>query len=230
MSSHQDWPLRRITGILGILFFAGIAIGIFGLVIPIQPNPNDPITEIRDFFTNDSTAIHTANWIVGVTLIFVFLPFTAGLRSVLAEEDVDAGMWTRTAFGIAVGIVAIAGTGSAFIQSMMLASESGGFDDPVLRLILYLDVYTFSVVIAIGIALFLVANSIVVLRTGALRNWLGWLGLAIALIGLTGAWWPLDGDPQGPLTSLGYATFPLFAIWSLLVGINLLRTPAATSE
>jgi hypothetical protein len=64
----------RITGILGILFFVGIAIGIFGLTYPIQPNPNDPIAEIRHFFANDSAAIHTANWIVGVTLMFVFLP------------------------------------------------------------------------------------------------------------------------------------------------------------
>ncbi len=229
MSSHQDWPLRRVTGILGILFFVGLAIT-FALFAPVQPDPDAPISELREFFADDDAVIHTSNWIFLVSLVFLFLPFAAGLRSVLAENDVDSGMWTRTAFGIAVGVVAIGGVGSSFIGSMMLAFEPGSFDDSVLRLIAYADAYIFSVPLTIGVALFLAANSIVVLRTGALWTWLGWLGLVIALLGLIGAWWPLDGDPGGVLAALALTTFPLLGIWSLLVGINLLRTPAAASE
>jgi hypothetical protein len=229
MSNHQDWPWRRVTGILGILFFVGTAIGLL-IIIPIQPAPNEPIENLRKFFADDNALIHTANLIMMLTLVFVFLPFAAGLRSVLAERDVDAGMWSRTAFGIAVGIVAVTGAGSAVLSSTMLAFEPGSFDDAVLRLIAYADAYMFSVIITVGLALFLVATAIVILRTGALWKWLGWLGLVIALIGLIGTSWPLDGDPEGVLASMGFSTFPLFAVWSLLVGISLLRTPAAGSE
>ncbi len=229
MSNYQDWPWRRVTGILGILFFVGAAIGLL-IIIPIQPAPDEPIANIREFFADDSALFYSANLIMMVTLVFVFLPFAAGLRSVLAERDVDAGMWSRTAFGIAVGIVAVAGAGSVFFSSMMLAFEPGSFDDAVLRLIVYADAYMFSVIITVGLALFLVATAIVVLRTGALWKWLGWLGLVIAIIGLIGTSWPLDGDPEGVLATMGFITFPLFAVWSLLVGISLLRTPAAGSE
>ncbi len=229
MSNHQDWPWRRVTGILGILFFVGTAIGLL-IIIPIQPAPNEPIENLRKFFADDNALIHSANLIMMLTLVFVFLPFAAGLRSVLAERDVDAGMWSRTAFGIAVGIVAVTGAGSAVLSSTMLAFEPGSFDDAVLRLIAYADAYMFSVIITVGLALFLVATAIVILRTGALWKWLGWLGLVIALIGLIGTSWPLDGDPEGVLASMGFSTFPLFAVWSLLVGISLLRTPAAGSE
>jgi hypothetical protein len=200
------------------------------IIIPIQPAPNEPIENLRKFFADDNALIHTANLIMMLTLVFVFLPFAAGLRSVLAERDVDAGMWSRTAFGIAVGIVAVTGAGSAVLSSTMLAFEPGSFDDAVLRLIAYADAYMFSVIITVGLALFLVATAIVILRTGALWKWLGWLGLVIALIGLIGTSWPLDGDPEGVLASMGFSTFPLFAVWSLLVGISLLRTPAAGSE
>ncbi len=229
MSSQEDWPVRRITGILGIVFFVAFGVGLFGLLVPVQPGPEDSIADIRDFFANDGTVFHIANWILGVTLVFVLLPFAAGLRSVLSEHDVDDGMWTRTAYGIAVATVAVGGAGSAFLTSTMLAYDTA-LDDAVLRLILYADAYTFSVVVGVGIALFLAATSIVVLRTGALWKWLGWFGAAVAVIGVIGAWWPLDGDSEGPLAFLSYITFPLFAIWSLLVGINLLRTPAAPQQ
>lgn len=127
-------------------------------------------------------------------------------------------------------MVAVASVGSGFLGSMMLAFEPGSFDDVVLRLVLYADAYTFSAVVGIGAALFLVATSIVVLRTGTLWKWLGWFGLVIALLALIGAGWPLHGDPQGGLAYMSFGSFALFAIWSLLVGINLLRTPAAATN
>ena len=229
MFSQQAWPWRRVTGILGIVFFVGVAIGLL-LFLPAQPVPDDPIADIREFFADDSALVHTANWILSLIIVFVFLPFAVGLRSVFGEKDADTRMWSRIAYGGAVAIVAVAGAGSALVASAALAVESGGLDDSVLRLILYMDAYIFSVVMSFGIALFLSATSMLVLSTGALWRWLGWFGLAIALLGLIGAWWPLDGDVEGPLAILSFISLPLYAIWSLLAGINLLRTPAAASE
>lgn len=72
-------------------------------------------------------------------------------------------------------MVAVASVGSGFLGSMMLAFEPGSSDDVVLRLVLYADAYTFSAVVGIGAALFLVATSIVVLRTGTCGSGLGGL-------------------------------------------------------
>jgi hypothetical protein len=220
----QDWSWRRVTGWLGIAFFVGIAIGLFGLVLPTQPDADAPIAEVRDFFEDDGGLLHSGNWIAAVSVVFLFLPFAAGLRSVLSERDVDAGMWTRTGFGAAVGTVALTGAGSAFLTSAELAFESADLGDDVLRLLLYADSYLFSVVIGLGVGLYLAANSIVVLRTGALWRWLGWFGLVVAALGLIGAWWPLGGDVGSPIALLSFITVPLLAVWTLLAGINLLRT------
>lgn len=86
MSSYQDWPWRRITGILGIIFFVSYTIRLVGIVLPFQHDANDSIADIREFFADDDTVIHIGNWILVVTMVFVFLPFAAGLRSVLSER------------------------------------------------------------------------------------------------------------------------------------------------
>lgn len=228
MSSHHDWPVRRITGILGILVFVGIAVTL-GLTASLPSSPDGPIEDVRELLANDGGWVHASNWILAVTVVFLFLPFAAGLRSLLAKKDVDGGMWTRTAYGSAVGMAAVAMAGSIFVASTLLAFEPGSFDDAFLRMIAYADFYISSVVISFFIGLFLAATSIVVLRTGALWKWLGWIGLLIALIGLIGAWWPATGN-LGALAFIGYLSIPLFAVWSLFAGINLLRKPAAASE
>jgi hypothetical protein len=222
MFSDNDWSVRRVTGVLGVLFFIGMVVS-FAMFGPIQPAPDDPISEIRDFYANDDSVILAANWVAAVTIVFFFLPFAAGLRTVLAARDVDGGIWSRTAFGIAVAIVGVGGAGGVFIPSAMLAFDTGDLDDSAMRLMLYADAYAFGVILAVGIALFLAANSLVVLRTGAVWRWLAWFGLVVAVLALIGAWWPLDGDPQGPLAAMSFTAGPLMALWVLLVSINLLR-------
>ncbi len=224
MFSHDDWPWVRITGGLGVGFFVVMLVA-FGIFIPGQPVPTDPIAEIEEFFADDAALMHSANWIAGVSLVFLFLPFAAGLRAVLGGHDLDGGMWARAAYGAAVALVAVTGAGTVFLGSGMLAAQGGGLDGDVMQLLLWADAFAFSFVVALGIGLFLAATSVVVLRTGVLWKWLGWLGLAIALVCLVGAWWPVDGDPEGVLSGLAFLSLPLLGLWSLLAGINLLRAP-----
>lgn len=229
MPTSHDWPWVRVTGILGILFFVGTAIGL-ALLLPTQPLPTDPVADIEQYFIDDASLLHTSNWIMGATLVFIFLPFASGLRSFLASRDIDAGMWSRVAFGSAVALVAVTGAGAAFAASAALAVDAGPVDETLLRLMLWADAFVYSFVVALGIGLFLAATSVVLLRTGALARWLGWLGLAIALLCVIGAWWPITGDPDGAIAMLAFLSMPLLAIWTLLAGIDLLRTPRPVVE
>lgn len=227
MANNQAWAWERITAYLGILFFVGMAVGLT-VVIPVQPVPTDSAADIEEFFADKSGLMHTANWFLGVALVFLFLPFAAGLRAILGRVDVDGGMWSRTAFGIAAATVAVTGAGTAFLGSAMLAFDSGGLDADLMRWVLWADAFVYSFVVALGIGLFLAASSIVILRTGVLWNWLGWLGMAMAGLCLIGAWWPVGGDPDGAVAMLAFLSMPMLAIWSLLAGVNLLRAPART--
>lgn len=227
MANDRAWPWERITAYLGILFFIGMVIAL-SVFIPVQPAPTDSAADIQEFFSDDAGLIQTANWFMGVVLLFVFLPFAGGMRAILGRADVDGGMWSRTAFGSAVATVAVTGAGAVFVSAAMLAYDSGGLDADLMRWVLWADAVTYGFIAALGIALFLATSSIVVLRTGVLWNWLGWLGMAMAGLCLIGAWWPVSGDVEGVLAMLAFLSMPMLGLWSLLAGINLLREPART--
>lgn len=225
MATRNDFAWRRLTGALGLLFLITFAIGLIGFVFPVYPDPDEPIEEIRTFLADEQTAIHTANWILVSSVVFFYLPFAAGLSIVLGDGDVDGGLWSRIAFGAAVATVAVAAAGSAFSGGVALAYDSEGFSESVLRMMLYADAVTYAFAVPLLMALFLGATAISILRSHAVSPWFGWSALLIAVLGVVGAWWPVDGDPGSALAILGYTTMPLWALWAGVLGIDLLRHP-----
>jgi hypothetical protein len=67
-----------------------------------------------------------------------------------------------------------------------------------------------------ALALFILAISVVVLRTAALGRWLAYIGLACAAVMLTGV-----------VAQYGAFTTPLAILWSLCLAVALWRAPAA---
>jgi hypothetical protein len=225
VANFHDRSAQLVTGIFGILFFVGIAV-VLGLTAS-QPGPDASIADLRDSLVNDVGVTHVSNWLLAVSVVFIFLPFAAGLRSLLAKAD-TSGLWARAAYAGAAGVAAVTLLGSVFQASAMLVFQPGSFDDAFVRMIAYTDAYIFTVVVPSFIGLFLAANAIVVLRTGVFWKWIGWFGLLVTLLGLIGAAWPINGDPGGAVAVIGYLPIPLAALWSLAAGINVLRKPAVS--
>jgi hypothetical protein len=50
-----------------------------------------------------------------------------------------------------------------------------------------------------------------------------WFAIAAAGLMLAGALWPLTGDDQGALASVGLSGLGLCGVWVLAVGVSLLR-------
>ena len=212
---------RRIGGIAGIVFGLGAFLALM-LLGGDQPLASDPIGDIRSFAIDNDTEVFLFNWSMGALFVFAFLIFASALRSVLAPADDESGMWSRASFAGAVATVAVVGAGAAFTSALVLNVDD--YSDSTLRALMNLDVTLYTTIMPWGLALFLTGASIVILRSGVLWKWLGWLGLVAALVMVIGTFWVIDGDEEGFLGILVWIGITATLLWSLLSGVAMIRS------
>ncbi len=122
--------------------------------------------------------------------------------------------------------MAVGGAGTTFWAALALNGPDA-YSDSTVRALMNLDAVTFGAIMPWGLAVFLTGASVVILRSGVLWKWLGWFGLAGALAMVIGVFWVVDGDIEGPLAILAFTgTFATF-LWSLLIGVAMIRTEGA---
>ncbi len=74
-------------------------------------------------------------------------------------------------------------------------------------------------------AIFLLGAAAVIIRSGVLPKWIGWLGTAVAVIGVVGASWILSGDSEGFLgAGLGTISFLGGHVFTLAAAIAMIRS------
>ena len=211
----------RVGGAAGIIFSVGFVV-LYAVVIANAPMFDDPIGEIREFYADDATKVLFFTWAVSLLMVFAFLPFAATLRSLLRSGDDSGGLWSRLSFVGAVLAVALGGAGTAFATSLSLGNIDG-LSDALVRTLVQMDAIAYQFGMGWGIALFVAAASVVVLRSGVLWKWLGWLGLASALLHVVGALWIIDGDSDSVLAILALVSFLAAIAWMLLAGIAMVN-------
>ena len=172
------------------------------------PAADDGASEVVDWYVdNKDSAIASA--IVGTLAALLLVFFANHLRRVFA----DAGATTVSATVLVGGaIVAIAAALDATIT--LAIAESVDDIDPTavqgLQALWDNDFLPF----ALGIEVFLISVGIAVLTTRALPVWLGWVPLALALLGFT---------------PIGFVAFAATALWIAIVSVMLtMRSRAGT--
>ena len=119
----------------------------------------------------------------------------------------------------AVGFVALAFWG-VLAQPDILATVS---DETMVTLNAFDTVIFFSIM-AWPTAIFLLGAAVVIIRTGVLPTWIGWLGVAMAIIGVLGAAWILSGDSEGFLgAGLGTIAFLGGHVFTLATSAAMIR-------
>jgi len=219
---------KQIAGWAGVAYTV-IFLGLF-LVIGSPPGFTDTPAEYRQWFVDNETQIALLTF--GLMLAFaLILLFASGLRNILGPaDDANDGMWSRLSFAGAIMMVSMAGAGAAFWAVLGLEEVLATASDETVKTLSLFDAVFFTAIVPWGLAVFLLGASVVILQSGVMAKWIGWLGLAITVLVAVGSLWPLSGDPEGIFGVLGLIAFPPgFLIWTLAVAIPMIRSSKATA-
>jgi len=202
---RRDW-LAPLTGV------AFVALVIIGLSIAGEPpDAKSSPEEIVNYYVANTDSVRISALLGAVAgLLFIF--FANHLRRVLNAAG-DAPLSATVLVGASVMAVGVA------IDSTILLAIAETADDIEATSVQTLQALWDNdfLPIALGLLVFLISAGVSILRTGALPRWLGWVALALAVLGFT---------------PIGFAAFVGSAIWILVVSVMLAlrarRAPAST--
>jgi hypothetical protein len=201
---------EALVPLTGIAFLVIVIVGF--AVGGEPPDAGSGADEIVDFYLDNKDSVQfgaVLTALAGVLLVF----FTNHLRRLFAE----AGSATVSATVLVGG--AIVAIGAAFDATLIFATAEAAEDiEPASVQTLQALWDNDWIPIAMGVLVFLISVGIATLRTGALPVWLGWVALALAVVGLT---------------PIGFAAFLGAALWIAVVSILLAlrgRAPATPAS
>jgi len=218
---------KKVTGWSGIAFIVLLVIGLF--VGSDGPALEDSAGDVREWFEDNEGLVAYVTWSGALTFVLFFLLFASGLRSLLGPADANnEGVWSRLSFAAAVATVAVGGAGSAFWAVLGQEDILSGASDETVKTLAAFDTIVFAAILPWGIAVFLLGASVVILQSGVMAKWLGWLGLLIALLFAIGTLWPFTGDEESFLGILTLIGFIGFLIWSVGASIEMIRSDSSS--
>lgn len=219
---NRIWPnWWRMAGVDGIIWAVLFIVGALVLQGDV-PARSDTPEDIRQFFVDNGQEYLVGDFLVSLGFIFFFVPYAIGLRWMLGSAEGSPAIWSWMAFAggvIATVIGGVVGLGYSALAIGLASNED--LTDPTLRLIVDMNAVGFALTM-VALALFVGAAGFVVLRTRVLWRWLGVIGVAAAALLIVGASWPIDGDDEGVLASLGFVGLPLTLLFVLLSSIGLI--------
>ncbi len=217
-TQRQARPWWKVGGWAGIAF--SIAVLLLNVSEFAGPRWDDPIADIQEFFAGDVVA--WGLFLQGLLWAFLFLMFASFLRSFLSEAEGERSVWSRLSYSGALITVAVGGLGSVFWGALSLGSATT-LDDATIRSFLLMDAVAYGMVAAVGMALFAVGTSVVVIRTGVFARWIGWLGFAAAALLTLGSAWIIEGTAEGFFGILSLISWPLAVLFTLSLAIAMVR-------
>ena len=202
---RREWWVP-LTGV------AFVVIAIIGAIIGGEPPDADsPVQEIIDHYGDNKTEIEVSSFVIAAAAVLLVF-FGAYMRSVLSAAEGPGGILSvLTLVGTAVVAVGIAIDTTI---SIALAEAVDDIEPAAVQALQALWDNDF-VPFALGTLVFLIATGLSILRHGALPKWLGWVALALAVIGFT---------------PLGFVAFLGAGIWIAIVSVMLaVRARSATA-
>jgi hypothetical protein len=162
-----------------------------------------------------------------LSLSILLLLFASGLRSFLEPADEEhRGVWSRVSFAGAILMAALGMSKALFWAVLSLDETLAAATDATVQVLHAFDGVATAALVPWGATALALGASIVILQTGIMAKWLGWLGLfTVAVFGI-GTLWLFTGDYQGFLGSLTLIGYLAFLIWTAATATNLIRAPS----
>ena len=176
---------ERWSPLAGVVAVVGMVIG-FGLITS-SPSTNDSDDKITAYYASHSHQVKTlVSFFVFLAGLLILLVFFSALRARLVQAEGGLGRLGALAYGAGVASVVLwVGSIALFDGPGLTANDTSKFQlDPNTFRLVNDTAYEFWVAAVIVGAVAVWATSAVVLRTGLLPRWFGWLGILVGVIQL----------------------------------------------
>ena len=179
--------LERYAPLAGVLFLVLTIVAV--IVGGETPGADDSLRSVIDYW-NDNKDQNIAAAIIAAIGTVPFIWFAGVLRAFLAAVEGPPTRLASTAWG---GALVLAGGWLAIIGFNFIAADTAGDVAPAVTQTFSVLQADFFFPLSVGAAVFLLANGLLIARTGALPSWLGWVAIVLGVQRGTSA------PPAGPV-------------------------------
>jgi hypothetical protein len=192
---RREW----LAPLTGVAFIALVIIS--GIVMGEPPDADSPVQEIVDHYQDNEDSIYLGAFI-GVAGMVLLIFFGSYLSSLFRAAE-GPGMLSVLPL-VGLSIVAVGGAIDTTISIALVEAVDDIEPDGVQALQALWD--NDFIPFVVGSLTFLFSTGLLVVRTGVLPRWLGWVALVLAVVGLT---------------PVGFIAFVGAGLWILIVSVLL---------
>lgn len=169
----------RIGALTGIVFVVLTIVSV-GLVGDDggSSDPGDSAVSIARVF-DDRADNAEVGYLVGLAGLAFFFFFLGYLKGKLQKSDTGVEWLTATAFG--GGLIVVAALLIEVLLGLATTIDFGYVGEPVVAKTIFIFMWNWVWVVSPPAIAFTAAASVVIIRTGALPAWTGWLGVLTAV-------------------------------------------------
>ena len=211
---NRSTPLSSTLGALAGVGFAVLFLFSLAVIDPLKnPTNQELLTWWADVGKQRDSMISMYSMLLSAPLFLIFL---VQLCNRLRSAGQSAESWSGLVFGAGVAYVALVAV-TAFSRGV-IAQSIRVSDEPIpgpdtLRYATALSQAAFSLAAIPFAAIVVAAGSVIIVRTGVLARWLGWLGLVVAAVSLVTV-----------LLLVGALASPLILLWVVATSFVIWRT------
>jgi Domain of unknown function (DUF4386) len=171
--------MQRLVAIGGLVFVVLVAASI--VVSPNPPDAHASVTKVVSYYHNHRHGVLVESILITLA-VFVGVFFFWYLREHLSTNGTNRSLATA---GFAGALLFAASGGIAAGTDVALSDAANHVDPAVMQMLSVLQTDLANPLTDAGVAVFLFATGIVLIRGGSLPRWLGWVGVVFAVASLT---------------------------------------------
>ena len=229
MGENNAWRWGAYAGI------ASVVLAIVGYLVLVVGSggalPNTPDTsKFADYMARHVGQVAAFAWIGSLAFV-VSLPFIVSVRQVIRAARGEWEWAAGVAFAAGISFVVLVLVHFALFAATTIDTTVNG-DPAALKALFLVGAVIGGTIEWLTTALFMLAVSYVILKSGVLPGWTAWLGYVAAALNLVSSLSIFGGgDTRGFFTATGFVGFIFgivpFLVWVAAISIAMLGAPEA---
>ena len=219
----DDSKWERWGALGGILFVVLVAVSAFLPGSP--PKPSDSPTKIVEFVADNGDALRWAAYIGGLAVIPLFW-WLGSVWRLMRQGEGGSPRLAVAALGGAVFASVMAGLAGILLAVLPIVGLRSIGPEGIRFFYILSSNLGFATVF--GVAVFVGAFSLVIVRSLVLPGLIGALGLLVALVAIVGG--AAVATTEDTIFYFAFAAFIAFLVWVLIVSILMLLRPSEVVE